>query len=116
MVKGGVDVRKIMAEDELRANLSILVEGIAAATNMELLSSMLEKFGDIEGIRAEGPTDGETWACIVTFKTFDGARDAVEGMNGQFLGGTSAPIRVSFTLNDANAPVCRKRVRRHAHK
>lgn len=80
-----------------RATKVIEVRSIPETVQESEVRLAFQRFGDIISSQRL-PTAKKTWKMVIEYATFDAARDAVDGMDGQELEEDTKPITVKFSV------------------
>ena len=82
---------------QYRANLAIIVANIPGGLDESAIRKIFRRFGDVYSVEREpNCLENETWQCRILYRTFDGAKSAVESMNNSELVKDTTPVSVTF--------------------
>ena len=96
---------------EVRANLMIVISGIPDDVAIDAVEQVFRRFGDIVLVERDQTHQSATnhWQCLIQYRSFDDARNAVQNMdNHELLKGTQ-PVSVRFARANMMKPAMVRR-------
>ena len=96
---------------EIRANLTIVISGIPNDLSEDSVEQVFRRFGDIVSVDRDTTHDGgaQTWQCLIQYRSFDDARNAVQNMDNHELVKDTPPVTVRFSRANSISPSIRRR-------
>lgn len=99
LIVAGAALSAVVEEDlhEDRACMAVVAKGIPSELTTDEAMRVFQRFGHVVGSRASRKQSKPTFRMCVEYTTYDAARNAVTGMNGQVLARDTTPISVKFS-------------------